>query len=420
MRARRAALSGIVFLGWIGWIGGACGQGAALYQPPGAYPGAGYGYPSAYGYPYGYPGGYGYGYPGGGYGGTTGFNPYLTPPPPPTQVDEKQLPQGPKATVFPSTSGGVIDASPSTIPEEHTYAHTPGYARSLSVEDVADPSSAFYGGTGGNSMKWSAISATARKIGMKAGYAAEAAKLNERTIAYAGLMDAHYNFAALMLMRNHVVPPVIIEAGPSAAAGSDKVLYLTLGQFLIVRDARVTAKIPNWREYILLPATDPHPPGVNLVKTDDEKAMWDRAARFGWDEGVAEARASFSTGLDRLDRDYQGMKTYHRLAADGAVSVLEVNVRGTRAHVMNDGRRALIEPRVVRLVVEPRFKRPDALTPEADRAIEAYQAETGQSVEVARPLNKRAVQKAKHAPAQPKTPPIKAAAVTPESEAKGK
>lgn len=374
MRARLLlSVCGVAFFGSIG-VATAQQAGAAVYQAPGG----GFAPPYyGYGYGYGLPPNYGYGSP---YGpnGANGANPYLAPPPPPTEVDQKQLPQGPKATTFPSTSGGVIDASPPTIPDE--TSQQPGYAGALSVDDVADSRSAFYGGSHGTTQKWTAIAATARRIGLKAGFASEAAKLNEKTIEWAALLDARYDFEPLLLMKERVVPPVIIEAGPSAEKAGDKMLFLTLGSFQIIRDARVTAKVPNWREYVLMPVSDPHPPGVQLVKTEQDQAVWDRAVRAGWAEGVEEARAAFVTGLDRLERDFEGMKTYHRLAREGALSILEVSVRGARARVLNDGRRALIEPRVVQLVVEPRFRATKALTAEADRVISAYQEKTSRSV----------------------------------------
>ena len=112
--------------------------------------------------------------------------------------------------------------------------------RPYTLEQVADPSSDFYGGTGleGLDARQAELADVAQAVGLKAGHAAEAVAMARALRPYEGVLDQRF-----------VVPP----SGLAAVSRSDR-------------------------------------------------AVWRRGVELGWSRGVAEARRLFADRLDALVR----------------------------------------------------------------------------------------------------------------------
>lgn len=247
---------------------------------------------------------------------------------------------------------GPILASPPAV--RGTYGGG-SYTRS----DVMNPSSSFYTGGGAGpdiNVRQKQIRNTAYQVGVQAGFAAEAQRINNSLLKYRYSMDQRFDFNKLMEADGAVVPPVITAVTNIVERRSPSYLYLTTGAYEIVQPAFVVAKIPAWQDYLFLDGTAPVPPGGVRAKEKADKVVWAEAARRGWERGVKEARAQFTSGLDRLIRDYKGMRTYHELADMGAVSLTKVAIQRKDGAIYLNGRKAVGQIAKIKLVVQPKFK----------------------------------------------------------------
>lgn len=231
-------------------------------------------------------------------------------------------------------------------------------------ELLQDPGSPVYGRYGAlrsknGDIRQQVLAQAARGIGIRQGYAEETARLNaELDGAYGAALDARYDFAPLMIERA-LVPPVITELHKLGERASDRLLYLTLGAFEIVRPARLSLAPPNWRDYLYnngVPATAPGSASDVAPDGFTEEGVWNAALASGVAVGIEEARASFSANLDRLERDYAGMGRYHELARSGAVSLPVVRTAAHKVRVGAGGERAFVGERIVQLQVSPKFR----------------------------------------------------------------
>jgi hypothetical protein len=233
-----------------------------------------------------------------------------------------------------------------------------------SYELLQDPGSPVYGRYGGlrsknGDIRQQVIAQAARGVGVRQGFADETARINaELDGAYGAALDRRYDFAPLMIDRT-LVPPVIVELRRLGERADDRRLYLTLGAFEIVRPARLALAPPGWRDYLYNTGVPPTlPPSASEVRPEGgaEEGVWGIAFESGVAVGIAEARASFTANLDRLERDHAGMGRYHDLARSGAVSLPVVGTSARRVRVAADGARAFVGERVVSLQVSPRFR----------------------------------------------------------------
>lgn len=230
-----------------------------------------------------------------------------------------------------------------------------------SLSELENPSSSFYRERGTFTVggaRATMLENAARGVGVRGGYAAEATRINDLLMQrHRRSLDRAYNFTPLMLQNGYVVPPAITRISRVRQLSGPNFLYLTTGSYEIVRDARLTTLTPTWIDWLVLPIRDVRPPDNISLENDDEKAIWRRSVRDGWDAGVREARMTFSTALATLHRDYHGMRLYHELARSGAVSVPQIDVSSRRWRVTEDGRRAFEGETTIRINVAAGFRR---------------------------------------------------------------
>lgn len=229
------------------------------------------------------------------------------------------------------------------------------------LRQLEDPNSGFYASRGTftvSGARSQVIQSAARGVGIRGGYYEEARRINDLLMTtYRNNLSAHYNFAPLMLQSGYVVPPAITEVRQVRELSGPNFLYLTNGSYEIVRKARLTTMTPTWMDWLLLPLREVRPPENLTMENNEERALWRRSVREGWETGVREARAAFSTALATLNRDYYGMRLFHQLARQGAVSIPQVDVSSRRWRVTEDGQRAFEGETTITIQVNSRFRR---------------------------------------------------------------
>lgn len=229
------------------------------------------------------------------------------------------------------------------------------------LAELENPDSTFYRERGTftvSGARAAMIENAARGVGIRGGYAEEATRINDLLMQrYRRQLDARYNFAPLMLQQGFVVPPAITRINNVRQLSGPNFLYLTSGSYEIVRDARLTTLAPTWIDWLILPIRDVRPPENTTLESTEERMIWRRAVRSGWEDGIREARMTFSTALATLHRDFNGMRLYQELARQGAVSVPQVNVAQQRWRVTEDGRRAFEGETTLRIQVAAQFRR---------------------------------------------------------------
>ena len=228
-----------------------------------------------------------------------------------------------------------------------------------SYQDILNPDSDFYRRTQSfvpSDPKLRAIYNAARGVGIRAGFADEADRINRIVEQrYRGTLDSRFNFRSLMI-EQYVIPPVITEIRNVREHSGSDLLYLTQGAFEIVKDARLSFEPPGWNEYLILPIQPPAAPRGLSVETQEEKDTWREGAKTGWYAGIVEARRGFVTGWNILNRDYGGMRRYHSLAQQGIVSLPNVQTVARQWSVSDNGTRAYRGETTIRLAVSPRFR----------------------------------------------------------------
>ncbi len=324
----------------------------ATYAPTG-YAAPGYGGYGGYPAP-GY-GGYG-GYPAPGYGG--GYGGY----PPPGYY-------GPGGAAQ-AQSLGAITQAPRVMPGQYGQQE-PFQPNQPTITEAAPPHPAnanfsrYAANIFGDANRPSkVVQRTARSAGIRDGYIEE----SKRIAAYldgpdiAQRLDQRYPLAAQMVGPD-IVPPVITELREIRQTPNRSVLVTTVGSYEILRQARMSVAPPNWRDYLTVTPPPSPEPSWTPPKNAEEQAHWDASYKVGLDVGILQARSAFDDGMARLDRDFAGMRRYHGLAAQGAVSLPLVKAKGTGLRVSRNGQSATVGEHVVKLVVTPKFQRSAAALP---------------------------------------------------------
>lgn len=231
-------------------------------------------------------------------------------------------------------------------------------ANGVKYADIVNPNSSFYKKTQSfvpSDPKLRVIYDAARGVGIRAGYADEAERINKIVAdRYKRLLDSRYDFGRLMIQQ-YVVPPVITQIDKVQEA-SGRLLYFSNSSFEIVKEARLSMAPPNWQNYLVLPIQPIAAPQGLSVETPDEEKAWREGASIGWYAGITEARRGFTTGWNILNRDYGGMTRYHQLAKQGVVSLPNLQTEIHKWRVTEGGTRAHKGEKTLRLVVSPKFR----------------------------------------------------------------
>lgn len=206
------------------------------------------------------------------------------------------------------------------------------------TQDTSGASNNAFGGLRGDAIRQEALSVGAQ-YGLKWRYD----RINEllNTDAVAPSLDQIYNFRSLQTQWQ-VLPPVISEGREAfnrAADGQSARLATRTWEILV--PARIVSTAPRWRDYLIFPMSDPKTPSFALMPaSDSDESIWRAGLCDGWAMGARQADTIFQDNLNRLVRDYTGMLRFRVLAAQGIVSMPEVEegrlgitVNGQRMHV---------------------------------------------------------------------------------------
>ncbi len=199
-----------------------------------------------------------------------------------------------------------------------------------------------------------ALEDTALSLGAQGGLAWASQQINKRTDKDKWYLESIYNFNGMMLSHG-VLPPVLTEANNSLNLADSSTIRIADKTYQIVQQARFATTPPNWREYIWLPFNKPELPNkVLLPRTSEERAVWSKNIRIGWQKGIEQAYSIFQQNLARLKRDYNGMILYRKLLQEKMVSAPYVSK--TELGVTGDGTDMRINDQVLRITEMPKLQ----------------------------------------------------------------
>ena len=115
--------------------------------------------------------------------------------------------------------------------------------------------------------------------------------------------------------------------------------------------------MPTIFDYLVIPSQEPVIPEVSLLPNNGKEAdMFSTWFNEGWQAGRQLARDEFSTRLQRLLDDYDGMMEYRRLVENGIMTRMVLSKSDFGTTVLDDTMR--IGDQVVQVESEAEF-RPD-------------------------------------------------------------
>ena len=171
-------------------------------------------------------------------------------------------------------------------------------------------------------------------------------------------LDASWNFRRVSIpapmAAGWIVPPVIQRAG-AAWSGGERQAEAATEYYQIIRPGRLAGKLPDWRDYLPLPAAEPEAPANALLPESEEVKQWREWAAEGWLAGLKLAEAEHREALARLERDFTGMLEYRRLLAMGMLSDLVVEAEHWPAAIDGNGDILRVGGRRIRIVTDAEF-----------------------------------------------------------------
>ncbi|HSW69050.1 MAG TPA: type IV secretion system DotC family protein [Gammaproteobacteria bacterium] len=199
-----------------------------------------------------------------------------------------------------------------------------------------------------------ALEDTAMSLGAQGGLAWASQQINRRTNKDRWYLETIYNFNGMMLSHG-VLPPVLEEGNNSLNLADPSTIRIADKTYKIVQQARFATTPPNWREYIWLPFNKPEMPNkVLLPRTSEERELWRKSIKIGWEKGIEQAYSIFQQSLARLKRDYNGMVLYRKLLQQKMVSAPYVSK--TELGVTGDGSDMRINDQVLRITELPKLQ----------------------------------------------------------------
>lgn len=199
-----------------------------------------------------------------------------------------------------------------------------------------------------------ALEDTAMSLGAQGGLAFASDAINARLKKDRWYLETIYNFNGMMLSHG-VLPPVLVEGNNSLNLADPNTIRVSDKTYKIVQQARFATTPPNWREYIWMTYTKPELPNhVLLPRTSEERDIWRKAVKRGWEKGIEQASSIFQQSLARLKRDYSGMMLYRKLLQQNMVSAPYVSK--TELGVTGDGSDMRINDQVLRITELPKLQ----------------------------------------------------------------
>lgn len=199
-----------------------------------------------------------------------------------------------------------------------------------------------------------ALEDTAMSLAAQASLAASSEKINQRLTHDKWHLETIYNFNGMMLSHG-VLPPVLEQGDNSLNLDDPATIRVADKTYKIVQQARFATTPPNWREYLWMTFNKPEiPHKVLLPKNEEEREVWRKAIRVGWEKGTQQSFSIFQQNLARLKRDFQGMALYRKLLQQKMISAPYVS--RTELGVTGDGSDMRINDQVLRITEMPQLQ----------------------------------------------------------------
>lgn len=195
---------------------------------------------------------------------------------------------------------------------------------------------------------------TAMGLGAQGGLAVASQQMNNRLTHNQWSLDTIYNFNG-MLLSHGVLPPVLVESDESLNLADPNTIRVADKTYKIVAQARFATTPPNWRDYLSMSFSKPDMPSkILLPRDEDERKVWVKSIRLGWEKGIQQADSIFQQNLARLKRDYNGMILYRKLLQEKMVSPPYVSK--TELGVTGNGTDMRINDQVLRITELPKLQ----------------------------------------------------------------
>ncbi|KVV07486.1 type IV secretory system conjugative DNA transfer family protein [Burkholderia ubonensis] len=206
-------------------------------------------------------------------------------------------------------------------------------------------------------------------LGARGGLISESQLINKTLSTQARKLDVTWDFTPMMI-QGRVLPPVLNRVDDIYAQPDDQVIRIARTKWAFQAQARFTSRPPTWREYLMSDPGPLAPPSSVLYPRDGaERQIWQQAVAEGWENGVKQADDIFQLNLNRLTRDYTGMKNYRVLAYKRMVTMPIVAQMDMPLNTT--GKSMSVDETLLRLTVLPEFntnmKDWQALGSEVDR-----------------------------------------------------
>lgn len=171
-------------------------------------------------------------------------------------------------------------------------------------------------------------------------------------------LDATYDFSPLMI-KEKVVPPVIIESRNLTQNKNGKILKTTDMIYSIKSQAYFSNTAPNWRSYLNFPVADyaldltDHVTKATMPKGQEQTKIWRQKTTEGFVEGQRQANLMFEHQMNRLNTDYIGMLKFHQFVLDGRISMPSISSRDLS--VTSTGNTISLNQRLLTIKTLPSF-----------------------------------------------------------------
>ena len=171
-------------------------------------------------------------------------------------------------------------------------------------------------------VRFKAIRETATTLAVQTAVRYQYSRFNEEMESLSRALDKLYDFSLLLAHDGAVQPPVIVEANNALQIKSSVKSVSSRKVYKIIQDAKIVSVPPTWRHYLIkkfdaIESVN----SVLLPRTPQERSIWRDAVVKGWSIGIQQAQRVFDANLNQLNRDFMGLVTYQRLAAQGIIGV---------------------------------------------------------------------------------------------------
>ncbi len=205
-----------------------------------------------------------------------------------------------------------------------------------------------------NTIRVKALQDTAMGLGAQGGLAVTSDQMNSHLEKDKWYLDSLFNFNG-MILSHGVLPPVLVEGDNNLNLADPNTIRVADKTYKIVQQARFATTPPNWRDYLWMTYTKPEiPHSFLLPRNSDERKIWVKYVKLGWDKGIEQAYSIFQQSLARLKRDYQGMALYRKLLQQRMISAPFVS--RTELGITGDGNDMRINDQVIRITELPKLQ----------------------------------------------------------------